>query len=58
VNGKNAQLEASSGDRGIFYLVILSRKFKALRGFVECESSCGQPGAVRFSINVRDILNI
>jgi hypothetical protein len=55
---KKAQLETSSDDRDVFDVDILSSKFNALRGFVECGSSCGQPGAVRFSINLRDILNI
>jgi hypothetical protein len=58
VNGKKAQLETSSDDRGVFGVGILSSKFNALCGFVECGSSCGQPGAVSFSINLHDILNI
>jgi hypothetical protein len=48
VNGKKAQLETCTDDRSVFRVGILSREFKALDGLVECDSSCGQPGAVRF----------
>jgi hypothetical protein len=58
VNGKKAQLKTSSDDRRVFDVGILSSKFNALCGLVGCGSSGGQPGAVGFSINSRDILNI
>ena len=58
VNGKKRNWRLPSTIAASSALVSLSSEFKVLRGSVECGSCCGQPGAARFSIRLRGILNI